>query len=164
LTSDLPATAARNGAVARAAEPRCEPSGVVLGTVRIAVASGSGELLSLSGLLLGNRGGMARIGHLRSSAITRRQLPRSWAEIELSGTGSSALHPAHLPGILARPGMADVFLSYARSDREFVRRLHRALEDCGLFVWWDRDLVAVYQFPSGSKIRRGMLVRMKKSR
>ena len=38
--------------------------------------------------------------------------------------------------------MPDVFLSYAREDRERARVLARALESHGWSVWWDRKLVA----------------------
>jgi hypothetical protein len=38
--------------------------------------------------------------------------------------------------------MADVFLSYAREDRERARVLAQALESRGWSVWWDRKLVA----------------------
>lgn len=37
--------------------------------------------------------------------------------------------------------MPDVFLSYAREDREFARRLAEALEKEGFSVWWDWDLI-----------------------
>ena len=38
--------------------------------------------------------------------------------------------------------MADVFVSYARGDRNFARKLAAALESVGLTVWWDRDIPA----------------------
>jgi hypothetical protein len=38
--------------------------------------------------------------------------------------------------------MPDVFLSYAREDRERARVLARALESDGWSVWWDRKMVA----------------------
>ena len=37
-------------------------------------------------------------------------------------------------------GMADIFISYARHDREQVETLARALEKAGFSVWWDRDI------------------------
>lgn len=37
--------------------------------------------------------------------------------------------------------MPDVFISYAREDREFARRLAQCLEGRGLTVWWDWDLI-----------------------
>ena len=38
--------------------------------------------------------------------------------------------------------MADVFISYARSDEAVARRLAKSLEATGLSVWWDADLPA----------------------
>lgn len=42
--------------------------------------------------------------------------------------------------------MADVFVSYARENREPVQRLADALIEGGLSVWWDRDLVPGSEF------------------
>ncbi len=42
--------------------------------------------------------------------------------------------------------MADIFLSYARSDRPAVERLAAALRDEGFEVWWDRRIVAGDEF------------------
>ena len=36
--------------------------------------------------------------------------------------------------------MNDVFVSYAREDRELVERLATAFDDAGLSVWWDRKI------------------------
>src|SRR4029453_2957991 len=36
--------------------------------------------------------------------------------------------------------MADVFLSYAREDRDAAFVLARTLEACGWSVWWDREI------------------------
>jgi len=44
--------------------------------------------------------------------------------------------------------MADVFVSYARGDRNFARKLAAALESVGLTVWWDRDIPAGAAFDS----------------
>jgi TolB-like protein len=38
--------------------------------------------------------------------------------------------------------LADVFISYARSDEVIARRVARTLESAGLEVWWDADLPA----------------------
>jgi TIR domain-containing protein len=38
--------------------------------------------------------------------------------------------------------MADVFLSYAREDRDTALRLAQALEARGWSVWWDREIIA----------------------
>lgn len=37
--------------------------------------------------------------------------------------------------------MADVFISYAREDRERAREIAHLIEQRGFNVWWDRDLV-----------------------
>lgn len=42
--------------------------------------------------------------------------------------------------------MADVFLSYAREDREVVQRVAGALESKGWTVWWDRNIIAGHAF------------------
>ncbi len=42
--------------------------------------------------------------------------------------------------------MADVFVSYARSDRGRVQPLIDALEGAGLTVWWDREIVVGWDF------------------
>src|SRR5215472_642097 len=42
--------------------------------------------------------------------------------------------------------MADVFLSYARSDRGRVEPLVRAIEAEGFSVWWDRQIAAGQEF------------------
>ena len=36
--------------------------------------------------------------------------------------------------------MADIFLSYARGDRDGARRLAETLTECGWSVWWDQTL------------------------
>lgn len=46
--------------------------------------------------------------------------------------------------------MTDVFVSYKREDEARVGRLVRALESCGLSVWWDRGL------PGGESWRAGI--------
>jgi TolB-like protein len=38
--------------------------------------------------------------------------------------------------------VADVFISYARSDETVARRVAKALQSAGLDVWWDADLPA----------------------
>jgi formylglycine-generating enzyme required for sulfatase activity len=42
--------------------------------------------------------------------------------------------------------MADVFISYAREDRERAERLARALEAAGWSVWWDREILPGHDF------------------
>ena len=37
--------------------------------------------------------------------------------------------------------MADVFISYARTDQPIIKRLSQTLEDQGFSVWWDRELL-----------------------
>ncbi len=44
--------------------------------------------------------------------------------------------------------MADIFLSYARSDRDWVKRLVRALEQEGYSIWWDLAVEAGSEFAS----------------
>jgi adenylate cyclase len=45
-----------------------------------------------------------------------------------------------------RGGMADVFLSYARSDRAHAEALVRAIEAQGFSVWWDPHIAAGQEF------------------
>jgi adenylate cyclase len=45
-----------------------------------------------------------------------------------------------------RASMADVFLSYARSDRARVEPLVRAIEAKGFSVWWDPQIAAGQEF------------------
>jgi adenylate cyclase len=42
--------------------------------------------------------------------------------------------------------VADIFLSYARNDREVVERLAAALRERGFEVWWDRRILAGDEF------------------
>ena len=42
--------------------------------------------------------------------------------------------------------MADIFLSYARPDREFAQKLANRLIQCGYQVWWDTELVGSDDF------------------
>ena len=42
--------------------------------------------------------------------------------------------------------MADVFISYASSDRASAERIARALEKAGLSVWWDRHIKGGAEF------------------
>jgi hypothetical protein len=42
--------------------------------------------------------------------------------------------------------MPDVFISYAREDRDRARQLAEALQDRGWSVWWDRKIVAGEKF------------------
>ncbi len=38
--------------------------------------------------------------------------------------------------------MTDIFISYSRSDQQWVAKLAKALEDVGYSVWWDTQLLA----------------------
>jgi TolB-like protein len=42
--------------------------------------------------------------------------------------------------------MADLFLSYARADRDIAERIAGALTSAGYSVWWDRNLVGGTEF------------------
>ena len=42
--------------------------------------------------------------------------------------------------------MADVFLSYARSDRPCVEQLAEALAKAGFSAWWDREIISGEEF------------------
>lgn len=44
------------------------------------------------------------------------------------------------------PTMADVFLSYKRTDRKYAEALATILQRRGLTVWWDADLVPAEKF------------------
>ena len=46
----------------------------------------------------------------------------------------------------AAESATDVFVSYARENREAAQRLADALTEKGLRIWWDRDLVAGSEF------------------
>lgn len=37
--------------------------------------------------------------------------------------------------------MIDLFISYARADRDLAERLANELTSRGLLVWWDRQLL-----------------------
>jgi hypothetical protein len=39
--------------------------------------------------------------------------------------------------------MTDVFISYAREDRETAAKLAKVLEDQGYSVWWDPVILTV---------------------
>lgn len=47
--------------------------------------------------------------------------------------------------------MADVFISYTRDDRERIAELAHALEDRGIDVWWDPELVPGDQYATRIK-------------
>lgn len=42
--------------------------------------------------------------------------------------------------------MADVFISYSKSHRSLTERLARLIEERGISVWWDTDLIAGESF------------------
>ncbi len=42
--------------------------------------------------------------------------------------------------------MSDIFLSYAREDRPWVKLLAECLEEQGWSVWWDRNIAAGKRF------------------
>lgn len=53
---------------------------------------------------------------------------------------------APAPSTSASPPGADVFISYARENRDVAAQLADALTARGLRVWWDRDLIAGSRF------------------
>lgn len=42
--------------------------------------------------------------------------------------------------------MADIFISYARADRDRIAKLATALEEAGYSVWWDRHIAGGAEF------------------
>ncbi|NOX96384.1 MAG: TIR domain-containing protein, partial [Alphaproteobacteria bacterium] len=42
--------------------------------------------------------------------------------------------------------MPDIFISYARADRDRIEMLSSALERKGYSVWWDRDIAGGAEF------------------
>lgn len=42
--------------------------------------------------------------------------------------------------------MADIFIGYARRNRETIERLAAAIEDAGYTVWWDRNIIGGSEF------------------
>ncbi len=48
--------------------------------------------------------------------------------------------------IVELDGLADVFLSYARSDRSVAAEVAHSLERAGFTVWWDREIRAGSDF------------------
>lgn len=49
---------------------------------------------------------------------------------------------------MLRPAMPDLFISYAREDRETAHALAEALKRHGIGVWWDRELTGGGDFAS----------------
>ena len=56
--------------------------------------------------------------------------------------GDCAYSGAAAGSTRGRERLADVFISYARADREVVAALSAALEQAGYSVWWDRHIGA----------------------
>ena len=48
--------------------------------------------------------------------------------------------------------MADIFISYAREDREAVEKLAGLIEAAGLSCWWDRQLAAGARYREKTEI------------
>ena len=42
--------------------------------------------------------------------------------------------------------MSDIFIGYARRDRETIQKLAAAIEAAGYSVWWDRNIVGGAEF------------------
>jgi len=58
-----------------------------------------------------------------------------------AAAAGDAAKPEALPaGGASAPDIPDIFVSYSRKDRGFVRDLVKALEQTGCKVWWDTDL------------------------
>ena len=51
-----------------------------------------------------------------------------------------ALKVSRRPGTRRQGRLADIFISYARGDRERIADLSAALEQHGWSVWWDRHI------------------------
>lgn len=45
------------------------------------------------------------------------------------------------------PSSPQIFISYAREDEKFVRRLANDLKEAGFRTWWDRKIPAGKSFP-----------------
>jgi hypothetical protein len=58
------------------------------------------------------------------------------APVEASTGGPSLSHSSAIL-LVARKPMYDVFISYARADKDFVRKLHQGLEEINRDIWID---------------------------
>jgi TIR domain len=65
---------------------------------------------------------------------------KDWAKYQRTGGGILGPH-----GWAQEKAMADIFISYAREDRETAKTLAQALAVQGWSVWWDRHI------PSGRR-------------
>src|ERR1700753_2567847 len=67
----------------------------------------------------------------------------SWNVIDVSPPLPPTLHGGAIAIKSRRQEdiMADIFISYAREDREWVEKLANALQAEGYTVWWDWDLL-----------------------
>ena len=67
-------------------------------------------------------------------------------------------------GATRRRFMIDVFVSYAREDKERARRLVEQLESHGLAVWWDQEIATGQGWLRATSAKNGLPRRSPDSR
>ena len=69
------------------------------------------------------------------------ELAQRWAERNPARTTTGFSAPAAEPAEEAQPDLPSggIFISYAKEDVEAVRRIHQALDELGIEVWFDKD-------------------------
>ena len=75
-------------------------------------------------------------------------MPGAWAHAEsLAGPVLRRGPDKRKRATFGRRSVADVFISYSRSDREYAEALAGILQKRGLAVWWDVELLPADRFP-----------------